>query len=713
MKVIIGRLQGQAIERPGRAPLPPLGRGLRRRLGQAGARLVVAFAALGGLAGPLPAAAADDPLPAELFFKRPAVRELELSPSGRRLAVSTEVNGRVGVFVIDLQAEDFRASRAALFPDADIRHFAWVDDDRLVFNAVDLQSGLGEDQRVAPGLFAVRHDGTELRQLVSRHGESMVRSGDRGRSLAWNHVLLHVPVPSEDREGAKADEIIVGELHFRGKDLQSVEPMWLNTRTGRTRGLDTFGRPRNAVRWWFSPQGVPRAVVTGEKGREAIHWYRLPREGAAGQWMQLAEAPAWDLPFVPTWAGSGELLFVKHRTGPDGAMVLSPFDFERGVPGPARVVVPGFDLAGQVIGDRDGGRLVGVRVNGDAEQTVWFDEHRKALQQRVDAALPDRSNRLTCRRCGAPDAVAVVSSWSDRHPGQLLLWRQADQGGRGQWRGISVQQPGVDPQRMATLDLVRIRARDGRDLPVWVTRPAAFKPGQPLPAVVLVPNGPWQRHGHWRWDPMAQFLASRGYVIIEPEVRGSDGYGAAHLRAGDKQWGQAMQDDVADALRWAQAEKIASDKACIAGPGYGGYSALMGLIRDPALYRCGSAWFAIADLLLYVEGGWFVSDGITDFGRRYLLPARVGDPDKDRDMLLAHSPVEQAHRLRAPLQLIYGSDDRRVPIAHGKRLRSAMQKAGLEPEWIVYEDEAHGLRKAENQVDLAKKVEAFLARHLK
>ena len=271
----------------------------------------------------------------------------------------------------------------------------------------------------------------------------------------------------------------------------------------------------------------------------------------------------------------------------------------------------------------------------------------------------------------------------------------------------------IDPERMATVELERIRARDGRDLPVWITRPAGAADGPARPAVVMVHGGPWVRNGFWRWDAMPQFLASRGYVVIEPEFRGSDGYGLDHLRAGDRQFGQAMQDDVADALRWAQARQIASDRACIVGASYGGYSTLMGLIRDPELYRCGSAWFAVADLMLLVEGSVWVGDDISPSTRRHLLRERVGDPEKDQALLLAHSPVAQAQGLKAPLQLVWGAEDRRVPLAHGRRLRSALQAAGREPEWIVYDGEGHGLRKLDNQVDMARKLEDFLDRHLK
>jgi len=660
----------------------------------------------------LPAAQAQTPLPAEAFFRRPAAKEISLSPSGRRLAIIAELRGRVGLFTVDLQSGDFKPVGSALFTDADVNRFSWVDDDRLVFDVVDLQAGSGQDYRVAPGLFVARHDGTELRQLIERHGRPLVTSGGRApRTLPWSHTLLHVPVPPEDRAGAPVDDVIVGERRFDARDLHSITPMWLNIRSGRTRSLGIEGAPDRTIRWWFAPQGEPRAVLARANGRESLHWYHPPKDGNPGRWVQLAEGPLARLPWTPVWVGNGEQLYVTRTDGPAGELVVAPFDFAKGAPGETLVKVPGFDFRGQLIGQREGSALLGVRVDADAEQTVWLDPARKALQQRVDEALPGRVNRISCRRCTEADAVVVVRSWSDRHPGQLLLWA-AEPGGPGRWQVVSNLMPGIQPQRMATLSFERIRARDGRDLPLWVTLPADFKPEQPRPAVVLVHGGPWVRGGHWHWDPMAQFLASRGWVVIEPEFRGSAGYGRAHMAAGYKQFGQAMQDDVADALLWAQSQKIASNKACIAGGSYGGYATLMGLIRHPELYRCGSAWYAVADLPLYVEGGWFVTDDISDSGRQYLLPERVGDPDKDRAMLLAHSPVAQAARLRAPLQLVWGVEDRRVPLAHGKRLRSALRDAGREPEWIEYEGEGHGLRQIDNQVDMAKKLEAFLARHL-
>jgi dipeptidyl aminopeptidase/acylaminoacyl peptidase len=212
---------------------------------------------------------------------------------------------------------------------------------------------------------------------------------------------------------------------------------------------------------------------------------------------------------------------------------------------------------------------------------------------------------------------------------------------------------------------------------------------------------------------MEQFLASRGYLVISPEFRGSTGYGAAHFKAGWKQWGQAMQDDVADALLWAQAQGLATDKACIAGANYGGYSTLMGLVRQPELYRCGVAWAAVTDPFLYLQGNWWVADDLTEQGRTYGMPHMVGDADKDAAMLTANSPLAQARHIKAPLLLAFGSADQRVPLAHGERLRDALREAGRPPEWVVYDDEGHGWRLVSNQIDFARRVEKFLGQHLK
>lgn len=644
--------------------------------------------------------------PAAQFFQRPAVIEAQLSPDGHRLAVTTaaRTGSRVGVYVFNLKDEPLSVKPVAVFRDEDVRNVSWLGNDHLMFSAVDLQAPSGEDYRVGPGLYLVRHDGSDLRQLIEREGRSMISGApSRIRSLPFNHLLLHVPSAPASGEGR---ELIMGQFVVQGGEFREIRPLRFDLESGRTRSFDLAGQPPGAQQWWFSPKGEIRAVLTLEKGRQRLYWHRAAAAEPERRWQLLTEADGVQLPFTPVWVGSGEELLVSEVRGARGERVVARFDFSTGKPAAEPMVsVAGFDFQGRFLSDGD--KLLGVRLEADTEQTLWFDPARKALQALADQALPGRVNRISCARCGADDAQMVVRSYSDRHPGELWLYRK---GQPKPWQPISAIQPGIDPRQMASVDLHRIRTRDGMDLPVWVTVPPG--PAQARPAVVLVHGGPWVRGGHWRWQGMQQFLASRGYVVIEPEFRGSDGYGLTHLRAGFKQWGLAMQDDVADALRWAQGQGLAGSQACIAGASYGGYSTLMGLVRDPDLFRCGVAWVAVTDPLLLVEGSWRVRDDISDSNRRYTLREMVGDPAADKELLLAASPVAQAARLKAPLLLAFGSDDLRVPLEHGERLRDALRKAGRDPEWVVYSGEAHGWRLEKNQIDFAQRLERFLGEHL-
>jgi dipeptidyl aminopeptidase/acylaminoacyl peptidase len=640
------------------------------------------------------------PPPAAAFFKDADIAEVVLSPSGRQLALTTARGAkRVGLAVFDLGTG--KATRAAQFTDGDVSQVHWVNDNRLVFGVVDLSDGSGRPNG-APGLYAVNPDGSEMRQLVRRMNRPVVGDGfnRRERLLDWNHRLLRVPAP---RAGDGRDEVLVEEVSLDERHVAT--PLWLDTRTGRTRSPGV-GAPPHTVGWVTDSRGELRVALTRHQGRAAAFW----RGPGQDDWQPLFESSALQAPFGIHAVDTAGQLFVTHAKGKSGETVLSRYDFDRRTPAPdPMVVTPGFNFQGMVLADADGAAL-GVRVVTDGESTVWFDPALKALQQEADERFPGRINRISCRRCGQPDMTALVRSFSDRDPGQFWVYQAQPPDGEKTWRGVGRARDDIQPSEMARMDFHRIQARDGRDLPVWVTKSADAKVA--LPAVVLVHGGPWVRGNAWGWHAQAQFLASRGYAVIEPEFRGSTGYGQAHFRAGFKQWGRAMQNDVADALKWAQAQGIASDKACIVGASYGGYSALMGLVNDPALYRCGVAAMAVTDLDLLLNGSWWVDDDTSGEARKYRLPEMIGDPVKDAEMIAATSPVKQAARIKAPVLLAFGEDDRRVPLAHGKRMRDALREAGNEPVWVTYPGEGHGFGIVKNRVDFAERMAAFLATHL-
>jgi dipeptidyl aminopeptidase/acylaminoacyl peptidase len=298
-----------------------------------------------------------------------------------------------------------------------------------------------------------------------------------------------------------------------------------------------------------------------------------------------------------------------------------------------------------------------------------------------------------------------VRSYSDTQPAIFMLYNLQT----GQLNKVGEARPDIDSRRMAPQQVLHYTARDGLDIPALLTVPAGTPKGAKLPLVVLVHGGPYVRGSLWGWNPQSQFLASRGYAVLEPGYRGTTGFGSKHFMAGWKQWGLKMQDDIADGARWAIAQGIADPKRiCIAGASYGGYATLMGLVKDPDLYRCGVEWAGVTDLQLLHNGHWSFKSDMSDDYREYGMPELIGDPVKDAAQFAATSPLQQAARITQPLLLAYGGVDRRVPMYHGRKFYDAVTKTNKQVEWIEYQDEAHGWSLPKNQIDFWGRVEKFL-----
>ncbi len=660
-----------------------------------GAAVALASCALVGSAwlAPTPArAAAPAPLPVEAFFSPARLQQAALSPSGRWLAALAALQGRrVGFQIIDLDGkEQPRFIEAS--PKDDVTWFRWVGDERLIF---ELKSPNDRsNDRGGNGLMAVQRDGSSTRRLIAREFENEDPFSKR-RYLEPDHAYL---APG----AVGSDEVIVGKWEWRNREFSHITPLALNITTGGTRTLAPDA-PR-ASGWFFDVKGRARVASQTDKGETTVWW--ADKNGA---WREIVKGPSRNMPFVPFAADGDDDLLVTTGAPEDGSLQLRRFDFKTGKPETTPIVAtPGFDTLDDTVFDRATGRVLGFTVTTDAASQVWLSPAMKALQAKVDAKLPGTINTFQCRPCDGTGRL-LVHAYSDTQPGSYVLYSPA----ADRWQLVGEVRPDIDPQRMQPREFHRTRARDGGDLPVWVTRPAASQaPGaKPAPAVVLVHGGPWLRGADWRWSDEAQFLASRGYVVIEPEFRGSEGYGVRHYRAGFQQWGLTMQDDLTDALRFAVAQGwVDSKRVCIMGASYGGYATLMGLAKDPDQYRCGVAHAAVSDQRFMFDFHW--SD-ISKQGRQYDLPVLLGDREKDAPRFIATSPLEQVARIKAPLLLSHGGQDRRVPLDNATRMLDALRKNGKPVEWVEYKEEGHSFFFPENEYDYHRRVEAFLALHLK
>ncbi|MES2152134.1 MAG: prolyl oligopeptidase family serine peptidase [Pseudomonadota bacterium] len=646
-----------------------------------------------------PCCAAEAPLrPAiETFFENPAFSGALLAPNGKLLAVRIGAPGRRdGLAVVDLAGGGARP--VARFADADINHFQWVNNERLVFDLRDRQLGQGELDR-GPGMFAVNSDGSNLRQLVSRQGEGgtyTMGSPTAPRLLPWRTALLsHV--------GAQDSEFIyVASPEVHGNDVLRVGLLRLNTVTGRS---STVSGPPSVHQWLLDQQGVPRLAVGFERDQKVVY-YRDP--AASDAWRELARFPLYGAhsgQFEPLAFGPDGSLYVDSA-GSDDMSAVRTLDLASGKVNPkALITTTGYDFRGRLITNQSS--VLGMRFLTDTESTMWFDPAMKAVQAAVDAKLPATVNLVSvARRAETP--WVLVEAFSDVLPRTVMLYNTQT----GKLDKVGDTYPSIVPAQMGHQEMVRYKARDGLEIPAWLTLPPGEK-RTGLPLVVLVHGGPYVRGGQWGWKADAQFLATRGYAVLEPEYRGSTGFGAAHFRAGFKQWGLAMQDDIADGARWAIAKGLVDPKRiCIAGASYGGYAVLMGLLKDPDLFRCGIDWVGVTDINLLYTGHWSFRSDLSERWKDYGMPELVGDPVKDAEQLKATSPLLQAARITQPLLMAYGGADRRVPLYHGKKFYDAVKATNPRVEWIEYPEEGHGWALSKNRIDFWGRVEKFLDREI-
>lgn len=297
--------------------------------------------------------------------------------------------------------------------------------------------------------------------------------------------------------------------------------------------------------------------------------------------------------------------------------------------------------------------------------------------------------------------LVLLGVASDRDPGSFYLFNKTTMKADLLFSAMDA----IDPDQMAERRPIAFKARDGLDLYGFMTMPAKAS-GALLPLIVLPHGGPHGVSDNWFFDDDAQFLASRGYAVLQVNFRGSDGRGVDFQEAGHRQWGSKIQDDLVDGVKWAIAQgEVDARRVCAYGASFGGYSALMLAAREPALIKCAVGYAGIYDLSL-------LSKPENSRHDQYMASyfARVVGTDKAE--LAQFSPVTLADKIKAPVLLIHGGNDKKAPVAHAEAMRAALIKAGRAPEWMLAPNEGHGFYDTKNRTEFYTKLEAFLARHI-
>ncbi|MGH6815265.1 MAG: S9 family peptidase [Hyphomicrobiaceae bacterium] len=302
----------------------------------------------------------------------------------------------------------------------------------------------------------------------------------------------------------------------------------------------------------------------------------------------------------------------------------------------------------------------------------------------------------------------IVTADTAEQPDIYYLYDRA----RAELTELFSTRPDLKTYRLAPMQPVVLRARDGLDLVSYLTLPAEEqgpRPRAPLPMVLNVHGGPWWRD-FYGYTPEHQWLADRGYAVLSVNFRGSSGFGKAYQNAGDREWGRKMQDDLLDAVEWAVAQGIAvRDRVAIMGASYGGYATLAALAFTPQVFRCGIDIVGVSNLETFIAGIPPYWAAIYE-----TLARRIGDPrtEEGRALLRERSPVHKAGAIARPLLIAQGANDPRVKQAESDQIVNAMRANGLPVTYVLYPDEGHGFLRPQNRLSFYAIAEAFLARHL-
>ena len=599
-------------------------------------------------------------IPREVLLANPKRSQPTLWPDGTRIAyLAPNERDALQIWVRTLGQTDDRCVTAAR---RSIQNYKWGWDSNLI-------------------LYAQDNDGDENDHICTVD----LQTGNARDLTPWQGVRCQNTMTSAKRPGE-----ILAVLNVRDRKLMDV---WrIDLRTGAA-ALEVEN-PGNVERWVADDDLVVRAarVRTPDDGFEV-----LVRADYASPWRTLfSTAPdEWVLPLG--FNQDGRDLFLLSSLGSDTIRVVAR-EIESGVES-VIAAMDGFDADSVMIHPT---RQVIQAVSFEPGRRQWsVIDSGIAADFEAIRSLDGGDFRIASR--DFDDRKWIVEFQSAHRSTRYFLWdRAAKKAGF-----LFSDRTELDQLQLAEVRPIKYRARDGIEVHGYLAIPAGLEPRN-LPLVLNVHGGPWLRD-YWTLNLWTQLLASRGYAVLQPNFRGSMGYGMKHLHAGDRQWGLAMQDDLTDAVRWAVAEGIADPaRVAIIGLSYGGYAAVAGAAFTPDLYKCAIDLCGNCNLFTMIRS--FPSY----IAMRALWNARVGNPDDpaDQESLINASPLFAADRIRIPLLIALGANDSRVKQSEAEQIVAAIEKNGGTATYVLYSDEGHGITRPSNRMDFLARAEKFLAEHL-
>ncbi len=625
-------------------------------------------------------------IPVKAFFSNPSVARPALSGDGKTFAFIFSNGDKQAVFSLGVAPGSKPVALAKIDdPETRLAWLAWANANRLLLSAESRNPfSVGVRSRMRQ-LFGVDRDAKNFGWL----GKNWERYGQQQIPVIYQDQIIHWTP-------AVADSVLI---EYRSPYESSPDVMRMNVTNGRVAVVQP--RSNDIQDWHADAEGNVRA---GEATTET-NLYRLYARIAPKDKLELVIEHAIFGDGGPTFAGfhadAGKFYV---RALQDGRAAIFECDILTRKVGPEVFSHKQVDIDDL---QRDAGmdeRVVGARYTVDRPEIRFFDPLAREQYSELSAEFK--------RQLGSEVFHEVVSQSADGN--QQILEVSSDiqppvyyYHDRAKWGLARVleSRPGLGPQNLAPTRRITYQARDGLTISGYLTLPRGVEPRN-LPVVVNVHGGPWSRD-LIQWDPEVQVLANRGFAVLQLNFRGSTGFGKELLEAGYREWGQKIQDDITDGVKWLIANGTAdADRIGIMGGSYGGYATLVGLTRTPELYRAGAAYASVTDIgFLISDDKWY------DWGYQW-HEMMVGGERGDQDRLRQTSPLHNVENFRVPVLLGHGENDQRVHVRQSRRMAEALRKAGKDVQYLEFPNEIHGFLLEANRVQWYETLVAFFEKNL-
>lgn len=630
----------------------------------------------------------------EEFTRLPSSRDALISPDGKHLSVVVRRNGEDILAILDRETRkptgSFRVSGRGMA----VGDVTWVNNERVVYSVTESYSW--NKRRFSNGeLIGVNVDGKKHKLIFGyRSGESTLNTKiKKNEANNGNQEIIDL-LEDDDKHILIAfyPWRLMGNMWVNNSDAHTLIYK-LNVYTGKTKKVDSL--PYSNARALTDAQGNVRFAIAVDDTNHQLISYKPTADSDWQEW-SLADFEG-DRVSPVSFTADNQKVYVAANVG-ESTRALYLFDmstqtFEKVMHNEQ------VDIS-MLLRDFSGNRVVGVGTDLGLPDYTYLDNSNRVVKLHKMLLQTFPGHDVVITSSTKDGAFAVVLVYSDANPGTYFLFDTQSLNAAN----LLSTRKWLDPKLMAATQAMTFETRDGATIHGYLTLPRGKKANVPL--VVLPHGGPHGIRDYWGFDWEVQLLANRGYGVLQVNFRGSAGFGMAFEKSGHGKWGTMMQDDLTDATMALVDSGVAdANRICIYGHSYGGYAALMGVIREPGLYQCAIGSMGVYDLPLMFEKG-DIAD--RESGLAYLREA-LGEDQAD---LQSRSPAYNADKIKAEILLIHGARDDRAPIEQAESLRKALDQAGKPYEWLEIGDEAHGYYDEANRLAVYNKVLEFLSENI-